>query len=82
MRPMERKLIITHEAGDIDAWICVCGNRPTYDGFYACDQSGQQVEPDKDWIRPLYVCDRCGIIINADTLEVVGKKAEKQKAAI
>ena len=82
MSHMETRLVIAHEARDVDAWICVCGNRPTCDGFYPCDQSGRQVEPDKAWIQPLYVCDRCGRIVNSETLEVVGERAEKPEATI
>jgi len=50
----------------------------------ACDREGNQVEPTpKDWPEHLYICDRCGRIINQDTLEVAGIKhpaAEKRGA--
>lgn len=80
MGHMEREHV-THEVGDKDAWICVCGNQPSDDGFYSCDRRGKQVVPDKDWIEPLYVCDACGRIIDGDTLKVLGKR-ENEEAAI
>lgn len=64
---------IIHEKGNAEAWICVCGNTPTSDGFYPCDPNGNQIEPVKGW-RDLYVCDRCGRIVNQLTLEVVGRR--------
>jgi hypothetical protein len=36
---------ISHEAGDTDAWVCVCGNRPSADGFYPYDQLRNEIEP-------------------------------------
>ena len=56
-----------------DAWICVCGNEPHSEGFYPCDEVGNEIEPDSGW-NGLYVCDRCGRIIQQDSLEVVGRK--------
>lgn len=67
---------ITHEPDDEDAWICVCGNRPTAQGFYECDETGKLVSPDKNWAG-LYYCDRCERIIDGETLETVGKRAAK-----
>ena len=67
---------ITHEPSSTDAWICVCRNTPADDGFYPCDENGNKVEPTPEtWRTNLYVCDKCGRIINHDTLEVVGRKA-------
>jgi hypothetical protein len=64
---------ITFEAGDREAWICLCRNTPTSEGFYPCDLNGNIVEPtEKDWTTDLYVCDACGRIIDFKTLEVVG----------
>lgn len=63
---------ITHEEGSDEAWICVCKNRPESDGFFACDEDGNEMEPVKGW-KDLYVCGRCGRIIKQDTLEVVGQ---------
>ena len=54
---------------DKDAWKCVCGNIPESDGFYPCDKNGRPMEP-----TFLYVCDRCGRIIDQEPLEVVGRK--------
>ncbi len=70
---------ITHEPGVEDAWVCVCGNTPADDGFYPCNGKGIVVEPviGGDW-ENLYICFRCGIIINKDTLEVVEKLNPKR----
>ena len=62
---------ITQEAGNRDAWVCVCGNVPHDDGFYPCDKTGNEMEPVTGW-SGLYVCYRCGRIINQDSLEVIG----------
>jgi len=45
------------------------------DGFFTCDDKGNEVEPIEElWLEPLYVCNRCGRIINQETLEVVGRR--------
>lgn len=60
-----------------DSWICLCGNHPISDGFYPCDSTGKQVEPTpEEWPVSLYVCDRCGRIINRDTVFVVGYRKD------
>jgi len=69
----EAKEKITHAPGNEEALVCVCGNTPTSDGFYPCDQNGNEIEPVKGW-QDLYVCDRCGRIVNQLTSEVVGRK--------
>jgi hypothetical protein len=63
--------VITHEAGNEEAWICLCDNTPSDDGFYPCDETGNEVEPVADWSGH-YVCFRCGRIIDPDSLRVVG----------
>ncbi len=70
---MNAKETIRHEPQDHDAWICVCGNVPSGDGFFPCDKNGDEMEPlqGSDW-NGLYVCNQCGRIIKQDTLEVVG----------
>ena len=70
---------ITHEEGNEEAWVCVCGNRPTEDGFYPCDREGNEVEPivGSNW-ENLYVCAQCGRIISVNTLEVVGQNPSPQ----
>ena len=72
---METREKITHEAGNSEAWRCICGNTPSDGGFYPCDAVGNEMEPVKDWTG-LYVCEDCGRIIQQDTLEVVGQKAK------
>jgi hypothetical protein len=64
--------IITHEKNDKDAWICLCGNQPSSDGFYPCDDSGDEIEPTAAW-KGLYACLRCGRIIEQGSLRVVGR---------
>lgn len=73
VRDMAEKEQIKHEAQDRDAWICICKNTPSGDGFYPCDEKGNEMEPTigSGWTN-LYVCAQCGRIINQDTLEVVG----------
>lgn len=65
---------ITHESGNDEAWVCICGNTPSDGGFYPCDKEGNEMEPTvgSDW-DGLYVCADCGRIIKQDTLEVVGR---------
>ena len=70
---------ITHEEGNEEAWVCVCGNRPAEDGFYPCDREGNEVEPivGSNW-ENLYVCAQCGRIISVNTLEVVGQNPKPE----
>ena len=76
------KEFITHELGNDDAWVCVCGNRPDSDGFYTCDQAGNEVEPTQDSNGTnLYVCARCGRIIQQGTLEIVGRNPKPKMLA-
>jgi hypothetical protein len=62
---------IQHEKGNDEAWICLCGNEPSEDGFYPCDEQGNEMEPAGSW-KGLYVCLRCGRIVEQDSLRVVG----------
>ena len=73
---ISEKVFITREPGDEDAWVCRCGNTPHSDGFYPCNESGDEVEPVKGNWTDLYVCARCGTIIHYDTLEVVGQNPD------
>lgn len=63
---------ISHEKGNNEAWICICGNTPGSDGFYPCNEEGHEVEPDAEW-HDLYVCAKCGRIINQHSLVVTGR---------
>jgi hypothetical protein len=65
---------ITHEAGNDEAWVCLCGNTPDSDGFFPCDKEGNEMEPviGSAWAG-LYVCGGCGRIIDVDTLQVIGR---------
>lgn len=71
---------IKHEPGVEDGWICICGNTAADDGFFPCDQYGNELEPTvgSAW-SGLYVCFKCGRIINQDTLEVIGKNPEPRR---
>lgn len=73
---------ITALKSDRDAWLCICGNTPTSDGFYPCDEDGNEMEPSKGsgW-NGLYVCGRCGRVINQETLEVVGRNPQPKLLA-
>jgi|GEM_PF-2395598 hypothetical protein len=66
---------ITHVINDKDTWLCICGNEPANQGFHTCDKYGVEMEPliGSNW-EGFYFCDKCGRIINKDTLEVVGRK--------
>ncbi|MEI9990137.1 MAG: hypothetical protein WDM86_08870 [Rhizomicrobium sp.] len=66
---------ITHEDEDEGAWVCICFNTPHTDGFATCNADGEEMEPDigSDW-NDLYVCNRCGRIIDQKDLSVVGHK--------
>lgn len=74
---METKEHIKHEAGNDEAWICICNNTPSDGGFYPCDEKGNEMEPTigSNW-SGLYVCADCGRIIDQKTLEVVGRNPE------
>jgi hypothetical protein len=63
---------ITHETGSDEAWVCICKNTPDAEGFFPCDKEGNQMEPEAGW-EDLYVCAKCGRIINQKTLEVVAR---------
>jgi hypothetical protein len=70
---METREKIMHEAGNFEAWHCLCGNTPVDGGFSTCDMHGNEIEPVKGWTG-LYVCNDCGRIIDQTTLEVVGQR--------
>jgi hypothetical protein len=81
--PDMEKEFITCKPSDRDAWRCLCGNEPCEDGFFTCDENGDEVEPTaKDWKTGLYVCNGCGRMINPDTLEVVGTRKQTDAAAV
>ncbi len=66
---------ISHEDHDDTAWVCLCGNTPDSDGFATCNANGDEVEPTigSGW-DDLYVCNRCGRIVDQKDLSVVGRK--------
>jgi hypothetical protein len=60
---------IRQESQDKYSWICIWGNKPTTDGFYACDKNGFEMEPEigSNW-KGLYVCAICNRVINQNNL--------------
>jgi len=64
------KEYIRHEKGNDEAWVRLCGNRPDSDGFFPCDKDGNEMEP-VGGCENLYVCGRCGRIIDQSSLEVL-----------
>ncbi|HEY0105105.1 MAG TPA: hypothetical protein VGB91_03405, partial [Rhizomicrobium sp.] len=60
---------------DETAWVCLCGNTPDGDGFAACNADGLEIEPAvrSGW-DGLYVCNRCGRIVDQKDLSVVAQK--------
>ncbi|MEQ7802148.1 hypothetical protein ABDJ41_20300 [Pedobacter sp. ASV1-7] len=62
---------ITHEQQDRELWVCVCGNMPNYNGFYACDEDGDLIEPGNEG-EYLYRCEYCGRVINERDHQVIG----------
>ena len=72
VKDMANADFIKRDNSDKDAWACLCGNEPEEDGFYPCDKDGNEIEPSTRW-NGLYVCLRCGRIIQQDSLRVVGR---------
>ncbi len=60
---------------ETDWWVCKCGNQPDGDGFYTCNEIGEIVPPSvlEGWDEKHYVCHRCWLIINSNTLEIIGE---------
>ena len=54
-----------------DVWECTCGNRPDLDGFYPCDPTGHEVEPDpdSDWDVKLLYCVDCSLVMDQSTYD-------------
>ena len=57
---------IPYEADDPRAWRCLCGNRPTDEGFYPCHTDGTLTDPIEGW-PGLYRCARCHRLIDGQT---------------
>jgi len=72
---------IKRERDDVDAWICICGNAPASDGFYPCDDKGNEIEPTAAW-NGIYVCLRCGRIIEQGSLRVVGRNSSTPRLLV
>jgi hypothetical protein len=72
---MTQDEVITHETGNDEAWICLCGNEPSKDGFFPCDEKGNEMEPVAGW-GGLYVCARCGRMIDPESRRVVSRSPQ------
>ncbi len=63
---------ITHAETYPDQWICLCANEAESEGFNSCDKNGDLVEPIEGLWDDLYVCMKCGRIIDQSDRQVVG----------
>ena len=72
--------LITHEKDNDEAWVCICGNEPSKDGFYPCDEQGNEMAPVAGWSNS-YVCFHCGRIIDPDSLRVLGRNPKPKLLA-
>lgn len=68
------KEFIKHKDSEKEAWVCICGNTPDSNGFYPCDNQGNETIPAEGW-EGLYVCAQCERIIEQNTLDVVDQNA-------
>jgi hypothetical protein len=61
-------------------WICLCGNTWAKQGWFPIEERTEDLEPGRQaaggdpFASPsnLGACNRCGLIVNADSLEFVG----------
>jgi hypothetical protein len=69
---------------EFGALICLCGNDLTQEGFAPCLDDGTEVEPlaDGPWGGVLYVCGRCGRIVDQYTLRVTGRAPAPERVAL
>jgi len=76
----DQSLVIRHEGEDPSAWVCVCGNRTTEDGFVGCTWAGDAVA---SWVAivdtGLYSCRHCGRIIDAGSLAVMSLASMEER---
>ncbi len=59
------------QSNEHDDWTCICKNTAGSQGFYPCDEDGNEVEPDKNWQSNTYICFGCGRVIDQASKEVV-----------
>jgi hypothetical protein len=64
-----------YQQGERYGWECLCGNSDAKDSFKACNSAGERVR-NQEWDGQLYVCNRCGRIIDREGLAVVGVRAD------
>ena len=59
--------------GKCYAYLCVCGNGASQDGFFPINHLGKFVEPTHfEWTTNEYGCACCGRRINGETGAIVG----------
>jgi len=65
--------------GDTNWFVCLCGNTPDHEGFFACKLDGEITSPVIGglWRDDIYVCGQCDRIIHAETLRVTGVCSER-----
>jgi hypothetical protein len=57
---------------------CLCGNNSHAQGAFPCDRAGDLLDPKPDeWPDDLFRCDRCGLIFNGHTGEVLPRPEPK-----
>jgi len=78
---MDKKEFISHHPEDATALLCICGNTPWAQGFLSCDHEGREIEVIEKF-GPLYCCDACGRIIDADTLAVIGRTGNEDAVGV
>jgi len=70
MMPIRPADVATITAIEEDRWQCHCGNTPHSSGFAPVDRHGNEVEPTPaQWPEPLYRCNACGLVMDADTVD-------------
>jgi hypothetical protein len=65
--------------GDTNWFVCLCGNTPDSEGFFACKQNGEITSPVVGglWNGKTYVCGQCDRIIVENNLRVIGECSER-----
>ena len=63
-----------------DGGSCTCGNIAGGQGFFPCNEKGEEVEPtDEAWTARCYICDACGNIIKQETSEIIGVASKETR---
>ena len=83
VKQAKSRLATKVENTDEGYWICICGNDPGYYGFFRCDFDGEPLDIDLDPETEyegslLWVCDKCGRVVDHKTLSVVGYRKDNR----